>query len=278
MAICFRWRKTSSNEWTSVLAGRVWTLSQDNTHIFYKVWKVQAQTETKLISHKVLGISCSDSDTKPTLFSNPDVKLTVSSECDIKPALLESSTLYESILKDYFQLHTSLEDLYAKWCKADIIFAAEAGTFSGVRMLRQDPVENLFSFICSSNNHISRIGNMVEKLCIHYGPKVAEIDGYAYHSFPTIEALAEDGVEQKLRELGFGYRAKYISQTAQYMERHHSVQWLHQLRNRPYDEAKQELIKLCGVGAKVSLKVQSIKYLYSICYTYQCFTRKICPC
>ena len=36
-------------------------------------------------------------------------------------------------------------------------------------MLRQDPSECLFSFICSSNNHISRIHGMVNKMCVHYG-------------------------------------------------------------------------------------------------------------
>ena len=36
-------------------------------------------------------------------------------------------------------------------------------------MLRQSPVECLFQFICSSNNHISRIGGMVERLCAAYG-------------------------------------------------------------------------------------------------------------
>ena len=36
-------------------------------------------------------------------------------------------------------------------------------------MLRQDPVECLFQFVCSSNNHISRIHGMVERLCRAYG-------------------------------------------------------------------------------------------------------------
>jgi hypothetical protein len=36
-------------------------------------------------------------------------------------------------------------------------------------MLRQDPVECLFQFVCSSNNHISRIHGMVERLCSTYG-------------------------------------------------------------------------------------------------------------
>ena len=39
-------------------------------------------------------------------------------------------------------------------------------------MLRQDPLECLFSFICSSNNHISRIHGMVERLASNYGDPI----------------------------------------------------------------------------------------------------------
>ena len=49
-------------------------------------------------------------------------------------------------------------------------------------MLRQDPVECLFQFVCSSNNHISRIHGMVERLCRAYGtplPPVASAAGAA---------------------------------------------------------------------------------------------------
>lgn len=47
---------------------------------------------------------------------------------------------------------------------------------TGARMLRQDPVECLFQFICSSNNHISRIHGMVERLCATYGTPLTTID------------------------------------------------------------------------------------------------------
>ena len=35
--------------------------------------------------------------------------------------------------------------------------------------MRQNPTECLFQFVCSSNNHISRIHGMVERLCSKYG-------------------------------------------------------------------------------------------------------------
>ena len=60
-----------------------------------------------------------------------------------------------------------------------------------------------------------RISGMVENLCTHYGVKVCDLDGKSFYAFPTVEALAQAEVEAKLRALGFGYRACYISKTAQ---------------------------------------------------------------
>jgi len=48
----------------------------------------------------------------------------------------------------------------------------------GVRLLRQDPVETLFAFICSSNNNIQRISSMVDKLCMTYGRRIAQVDTF----------------------------------------------------------------------------------------------------
>ena len=39
-------------------------------------------------------------------------------------------------------------------------------------MLRQDPTETLFSFLCTVNNSISRTVAMINRLCTAYGNKV----------------------------------------------------------------------------------------------------------
>lgn len=118
-------------------------------------------------------------------------------------------------------------------------------------MLRQDPTETLFSFICSSNNNIERISGMVEKLCVTYGEYILEFDGRQYYTFPVPHVLAAEGVEDKLRKLGFGYRAKYIHQTAKVLASKPDG-WLDELRKAPYREAHAELLTLPGVGAKVA--------------------------
>lgn len=88
------------------------------------------------------------------------------------------------------------------------------------------------------------------------------------HDFPTPEALTGKNVESHLRELGFGYRAKYIAETARIVANQKPKNWLESLRNpevpgfgnqlvplekhATYKEAHEELLSLKGVGPKVA--------------------------
>jgi 3-methyladenine DNA glycosylase/8-oxoguanine DNA glycosylase len=45
----------------------------------------------------------------------------------------------------------------------------------GLRLLRQPPVECTFAFICSQNNNIARIQQLVRKLALHYGSSIPTI-------------------------------------------------------------------------------------------------------
>jgi hypothetical protein len=72
-------------------------------------------------------------------------------------ATLSSSHCIVSSLKLllFLQLDgADLASLYSEWCSKDARFTAVSPHLPGARMLRQDPVECLFEFICSSNNHI----------------------------------------------------------------------------------------------------------------------------
>ncbi len=83
---------------------------------------------------------------------------------------------------------------------------------------RQDPVECLFSFICSSNNNISRIKKMLDTLREQYGDFLfQDSEGSKYFSFPSLDRLAEID-EMELRKYGFGYRAKFIVKSAKILQ------------------------------------------------------------
>lgn len=177
----------------------------------------------------------------------------------------------EALLKNYFNLHHDLAELYKQWAAADPNFRKRAPKFTGIRMLNQDAWEALVGFICSSNNNISRISQMVHKLCLHYGPYIGTIGGEVFHDFPAPAALTAPGVEAHLRELGFGYRARYIAQTAQNISQDRPQGWLLSLRNPvsvawgarakgkatadeppTYKRAHEQLLELTGVGPKVA--------------------------
>lgn len=58
-------------------------------------------------------------------------------------------------------------------------------------------------------------------------------------------------IEMELRNLGFGYRAKFIQKSAEQIVEWGKDVWFEILKNMKYKEARQELMKLHGIGPKV---------------------------
>ena len=192
-------------------------------------------------------------------------------------------------VRSYFNLDdpVPLKDLFEQFSKADPHrFGALSEYVRGARTLRQPPVECLISFVCSSNNNIARIKKMVESLCEKYGEQLVcdddrsnsggsnssnnsntsngDENGAAekeeskiYYAFPTVEQLAEKCDEQTLRDLGFGYRAKFIPAMAKELVKRGGESYLLKLRDAPQTEEEKdrtiaELTSLPGVGPKVA--------------------------
>lgn len=153
-------------------------------------------------------------------------------------------------LWDYFNLSHDLEALYAAWSK-DAHFKKQALAFPRIRLLRQDPVETLFAFICSQNNGISRITKMVQHLKKAYGKPVGTYKDLTLYSFPHPSRMAEDGVAVALGSAGFGYRAKYIEASSR-MLCEMGIEELIAWRNDPYEEVVERLLKFPGIGPKVA--------------------------
>ncbi|XP_018397217.1 PREDICTED: mannose-6-phosphate isomerase isoform X2 [Cyphomyrmex costatus] len=78
---------------------------------------------------------------------------------------LKDSVNYDNILSEYFRLSVPLKVHYEQWAKADTHFQKCLDENNAVRILKQDVVENLFSFICSSNNNILRYFFKMELKC-----------------------------------------------------------------------------------------------------------------
>lgn len=154
--------------------------------------------------------------------------------------------------EDYFQLNVDLDSIYVEVKEnlpdqlRDIM-----DRYTGVRIIKQDIIECIFSFICSSNNNITRIRKMLNSFKEEYGEFLYEHEEYGkFHSFPDFNKLVKSNItEKRLKEMGFGYRAKYIVESIEFIAKQ-SSNWIEQLKtiSNPVDE----LIKLSGVGRKVA--------------------------
>nr|XP_046251790.1 N-glycosylase/DNA lyase [Scatophagus argus] len=245
----FRWRETAKGHWTGVMGGRVWTLTQTDETLWYHVYKNQNRHGEGSDGKRRAGVSLQMENKSEKQFKGT---LKKEEEEPVAVALVQDTEEEEEMLKDYFQLNVKLEDLYKEWGATDPHFKHIADIFTGVRMLRQDPTESLFSFICTSNNHISRIQGMVERLCQALGEPLCQLDQTSYYNFPSLSALADSSVEACLRDLGFGYRARFLQQSAKQILDTHGLQWLDGLRSVPYLQARDALRALPGVGTKVA--------------------------
>lgn len=198
------------------MGSRVWTLTQTEDALWYHVYKNKespGKGDDKIARAVVSVRRENEAEMK--------LKGTLKKEEEEEPVAVTSvQDNEEEMLRDYFQLNVKLEDLYKEWGDADPHFRRIADIFSGqyfvylhmhdysyctvitkpiftlfcfspgVRMLRQEPTECLFSFICTSNNHISRIQGMVERLCQALGTPLCRLDETSYHNFPSLSVLA----------------------------------------------------------------------------------------
>ncbi|CAM9490727.1 unnamed protein product [Choristocarpus tenellus] len=118
---------------------------------------------------------------------------------------------------------------------------------------RQDPVECLFSFICSSNNNISRIGLMLSRIKEMYGEPILSLPGGLAQAGFAAEVRIDRASEDQLRALGFGYRAKFVVETARLLSTASAggEGWGLDLRSKDRLVVQRQLTALSGVGPKV---------------------------
>ncbi|XP_059454640.1 N-glycosylase/DNA lyase OGG1 [Corylus avellana] len=155
-------------------------------------------------------------------------------------------------LLDFLNAGISLSDVWAVFSASAPRFAELASHLGGARVLRQDPLECLVQFLCSSNNNIARITKMVDFVS-SLGDYLGTVEGFEFHQFPSLERLKMVS-EDELRAAGFGYRAKYLIGTVNALQSKPGggAEWLASLRNFDLQEVIDALSTLPGVGPKVA--------------------------
>jgi N-glycosylase/DNA lyase len=213
----------------------------------------------------------------------------------------------ESAVRSFLRLGTEEPDLAALgevWSTADTLFAEAWARNPGIRVLRQDPDECFFAFLCASVAPIARISGMLRAVAGELGlaltpgtlwvpspnsgrresgnntafashkglqsanvgakpqtltysdsplPELGEGQGVraAYTIFPTATQIATT-TEERLRELGLGFRAKRVIEAARVLTQLPADHLSALRHNATHDEAKKELTAFFGVGEKIA--------------------------
>lgn len=114
--------------------------------------------------------------------------------------------------------------------------------YSGLRIMKQLPYDATIAFMISQMNNIPRITQLSNELLKNASRKIV-FEGNEYRLFPLPEELPS---EEELRNLKFGYRAKYISNLR------HAKELFEDIEKKDYEDAKKDLMSLMGVGSKVA--------------------------
>lgn len=152
----------------------------------------------------------------------------------------------EAFWRDYFDMGRDYDAL-APICAADEYLNTSYEQLHGLHVLNQPVWDTLVTFIISANNNVARIRSLVMKVCAALGEKRV-LDGVEISVFPKPQALAGATVEQ-LREMGMGYRAPYLIESAQAVVDGFDLE---ELRRLPYEQAHKRVCQLKGVGPKVA--------------------------
>ena len=163
---------------------------------------------------------------------------------------LENAQKFKKNMKyetDFFRLDDNFEKI-SNDLKNDNYVRNALKMFPGLRLIRQNPFQCYISFIVSSNSNIPNIKSRLQNLCKTFGRRKM-VDGKEFFLFPEPSDLANASVLD-IKKCGLGYRAKAVKTASlSVLDKKIDFDFLKKI---DYHTAKEELIKVFGIGNKVA--------------------------
>lgn len=162
--------------------------------------------------------------------------------------------LYEGVNKEinkkfivhFFNLNQDYKKIIKSISKDKDIKAA-IKKYYGLRIINQEPWECTISYVCSQFSNIPKIKKNIELLSKFFGEKIENKDFICY-AFPEIGKIRNI---KKIKRAKTGYRAKYICEINKKISEKEK-NFFEKLRKSNYDDAKNALLELPGIGEKVA--------------------------
>ena len=177
------------------------------------------------------------------IHSDQVIKFTQSDKCIEFSSFPEDKSCDQKI----FRLDDDIKKIF-KEISHDPLICRLTKVYPGLRLIRQEPHQCLFSFVCASNTNIPMIRRMLYNMTRKFG-KHTKVDGMDFFTFPSATAINKASVDE-LRDCGLGYRTKAIKAAADAISSGRLEFDL--LRKSGYYESKKELLQVYGIGNKIA--------------------------
>jgi N-glycosylase/DNA lyase len=146
-----------------------------------------------------------------------------------------------------FRLSDNMDKVYA-YIETDAFMKGATARYPGMRLTLNDPWETTLCFILSQFNNVKRIRATTKSIINRFGPKIYSDGVLVGRGFPSTEVLQKRKVSDFVA-CGAGYRARYIKAAAEYCTENLDLE---SLRGKSYEDTKEELLTIPGVGSKVA--------------------------
>lgn len=162
------------------------------------------------------------------------------------PMLLVDAVPGGAGIRELVETHLRKEDDISRIGRVlsrDPVLASGLGRYRGLRIVKMEEWECLCSFALATYANIPRIGKMIETLASRFGKRIT----HEVHAFPELDRMKRASMAE-LSKCGLGYRAEYIHDMSQMLD----DERMDKLKRLDYDDLRDELIRLPGVGDKVA--------------------------
>ncbi len=154
----------------------------------------------------------------------------------------------ENVIKEYLDLDRDYISIIENIKECDDVLGKYLDKSIGLKMIKQDPIECIVSYIISQNNSVRNIKNSLDLISYKFGDKVMFLDK-EYYLFPSIDKLSKISLDE-FRECKVGFRDRYLVDIiSDIVENRLNVNYIFEMNS---EDSLRYLMSFRGIGMKVA--------------------------
>ena len=154
----------------------------------------------------------------------------------------------ENVIREYLDLDRDYISIIENIKECDDVLGKYLDKSIGLKMIKQDPIECIVSYIISQNNSVRNIKNSLDLISYNFGDKVMFLDK-EYYLFPSIDKLSKISLDE-FRECKVGFRDRYLVDIiSDIVENRLNVNYIFEMNS---EDSLRYLMSFRGIGMKVA--------------------------